>query len=374
MKTTPKKTLTDLITKFPKEKSDKTALVFLDKTGKAYQEFSFENLKKQCYNIAQNLLAVSPEKETVLLAIEDQAKFVTAFFACLLTGKIPAPIPSIRSKRNKQGWGRALQILQANENVSLLIEAHQYDFVAQGLKEQNLQKVQVYTIEKLELPATTNHPLPEIQVSDIAYIQYTSGSTAKPKGIMLSHEQVINNLTRMYRVFNRGELVKVAGWIPFYHDMGLVGHLFTALFESGLGVFLPPSAFLANPGLWFDAIDKYKANSAAAPTFAFEHCFRKIKEDKQWDLSSWKNAYVGSETVTLEILDQFSDRFSTMGFDRNTFKPVYGLAETTLLAAGGNMGLSELDDFHISRDIGRNKKRVLLPYSIDPATEISIHK
>lgn len=367
-------TLIDLVDSFPIERGGETALIFLDNQGQEYRQYTFESLKQQCRFVAQNLCLFSDKKEVILIAVEDQAQFVSAFFGCLLAGKIPAPIPSIQLRNNRPGWGRVLNILNNRQADALLAPESQYAEISKRLEAQQLSHIRVYTMESLERPTTLERPLPNIQASDIAYIQYTSGSTALPKGIMLTHAQVLNNLAKMYRVFNREERVKVVGWIPFYHDMGLVGHLFTVLYESGLGAFLPPAAFLANPVLWLKTIRKYGANSAAAPNFAFEHCTRKISDFDQVDLSKWTNVYVGSETVQVAVLNQFAEKFALQGFNRNAFKPVYGLAETTLLAAGGHFGLSDLDQAILERPVGPRTTRTLMPYSLDAETTITIHE
>lgn len=369
-----KNTLIDLVTRYPHEKCGETALVFLDKAGAAYQQFTFKELEDACFKAAQNLIAASPAKETVLIALDDQAQFVTAFFGCILAGKIPAPMPSLKARKNKQGWGRALQIIRSGKAAALLVSQQDQEEIATLLRSEDQDHVKLYAAESLTKEPVATNTLPEINPDAVAYIQYTSGSTSQPKGILLTHRQVLNNMERMYTVFNRGKTVKVAGWIPFYHDMGLVGHLFTALYESGFGVFLPPAAFLANPAIWLETIDKYKANSAAAPTFAFEHCARKIKTLRaDCDLSSWENAYVGSETVSLPVLNSFYEKFKAHGFDRNTFRPVYGLAEVTLLAAGGSKGLDALDELLVEKETGLPEKRALIPYPIDLSAPISIH-
>ncbi len=364
----PGTTLTDLIASYPADRSNETVLVFLDRQGKEYRQFTFDSLKQQCYQVAQNLYLLSEKREVVLLAVEDQAQFVSGFFGCLLAGKMPAPIPSIQLQKNKPGWGRVLEILRSGKVGALMVPENQYPEIVHRLQEHRLDHIQVYVIESLEKPTPTEVPLPAMLASDIAYIQYTSGSTSQPKGIVLTHEQVLNNLSKMYDVFNRGSLARVAGWIPFHHDMGLVGHLLAQLYESGFGVYMQPAAFLANPALWLQTISKYRVTSAAAPTFAYEHCTRKITIDESWDLSAWKNAYVGSETVQLQVLKQFAEKFGPLGFSEHAFKPVYGLAETTLLAAGGHFGLAELEPVLADRN-----GRKLIPYSIDPETNIGIH-
>ncbi|HJT74653.1 MAG TPA: AMP-binding protein, partial [Chitinophaga sp.] len=329
-----KRTIADLILQFPANRENENVFVFLDNEGKEEQVLTFNELREQCTRIAQNLLTVCNPREIVLLCADNQAEFTLSFLGCILAGVIPAPLPPIRSVRDRTGMGRLKTILQ-EEQISKVLIAEKY-------REQlDSTNTEVLTLASLQKENNNSVTLPDISPGDIAWIQYTSGSTTHPKGVVLRHENVVSNLAFMYRVFNRQELVRVAGWLPFHHDMGLLGHLFTVLYESGFGVFMPATSFLASPAAWLQMISDYKANAAAAPAFAFELCSRKALPTM--DLSSWKYVYVGAETVPVETLNTFATKFAAAGFDRNAFKPVYGLAEASLLVAGGGMGMDELD-------------------------------
>ncbi|WP_198315754.1 type I polyketide synthase [Chitinophaga tropicalis] len=360
-----KRTIADLILQFPANRENDNVFVFLDNEGKEEQVFTFNQLREQCTRIAQDLLTVCNPKEIVLLCAGTQAEFTLSFLGCILAGVIPAPIPPIRSVRDRTGMGRLKTILQ-KEQISKVLIAEEY-------REQlNGTNAEVLTLASLQKENNCKATLPDILPGDIAYIQYTSGSTTYPKGVVLRHENVISNLAFMYRVFNRQELVRVAGWLPFHHDMGLLGHLFTVLFESGFGVFMPATSFLASPTAWLQMISDYKANAAAAPAFAFELCCRKAQPTM--DLASWKYVYVGAETVPVETLNSFAAKFAPAGFDRNAFKPVYGLAEASLLVAGGGMGMEELDTAIYRKQVDRRQIRLMTPYAIDNEINITIHR
>jgi len=361
----PHTTLVDLILNYPKDRAQEDVLIFLNAKGKVKNNLTFKDLEQRCMNYAFNISQFASKHEIVLITLEDQEDFVVSFFGCLLAGKIPAPIAPLQHKRNQSSWGKLENILKKQSNASVLVRESEYDDVLGFLQENGLLNTRIYTTEALDKPDAIPVELPKIQTSQVAYIQYTSGSTSKPKGIVLTHEQILKNLEKMYRVFNRGQVVRVAGWIPFYHDMGLVGHLFTVLYESGFGVFLNPSTFLAKPELWLKAFSEYHANSGAAPTFAFKHCVSKIKNFDGIDLSSWQHAYVGSETVTIEVLERFIDTFKPQGFNPNTFRPVYGLAEVTLLAAGGALGFEDLLSTVEKNSLSNSSRRKLIPYTLD---------
>lgn len=366
------RTVADFIYNYPEEKEDVDVLTFLHTNGVASTSFTFRSLKDNCLLVAKNLRLESRKQNPVLIAVEDQADFVLAFFGSILAGFIPAPMAPLRNQYEKQSFGRILKILKQGKVRSLIVSEIAAAWLKTMLLDAGLEGLNIWTIESLKKQISSEAPLPEISPEDIAYIQYTSGSTSAPKGVVVRHKNVIANISMMYRVFNRDEPARIAGWIPFYHDMGLVGHLFSVLYESGFGVFLPAQTFLSGPRLWLQTIHKYRATIAAAPAFAFEHCIRKVEPDTEWDLSCWKYIYVGSETVSLPVLEKFLDKFGSLGIQRNYFKPVYGLAEATLLVAGGSKGLQELDPYTLGKKVGAGQHRKLVAYTLEEGCEIKI--
>ncbi|NIG56681.1 type I polyketide synthase [Chitinophaga sp. Cy-1792] len=365
-------TIVDLISRFPVGKANEKALVFLDTNGNESTSYTYRSLKQQCITIAENLYHHLTPKEIVLLCARDQAEFTTAFFGCMMAGIIPAPMAPVRNSKDKSGMERIIRVLQQRTIRTMLIAEEQLPLFREAMQAAGLNDIQFIVLERLHHQNISVITLPEIAADDIAYIQYTSGSTSTPKGVIIRHCNAMRNLAFMYRTFQRSESVRVAGWLPFHHDMGLIGHLLTVLFEHGFGVFISPQAFMATPALWLKIIGQYQANAAAAPPFAFDLCCSKISTTEGLQLSSWKYAYVGAETVSPEILLRFADKFKSSGFDINAFKPVYGLAEATLLAAGGAAGLDELLPLTHTRNTG-NSSRSLLPYRTDPEVVISIH-
>ncbi|WDF57262.1 type I polyketide synthase [Mucilaginibacter sp. KACC 22063] len=366
-----KATVVDLVLKYPDERGDETAIIFLDIKGEEKHKVTFNGLKSECLTVAANLLPLTERKEVVLMLTEDQPNFVACFFGIMLAGCIPAPLAPFKNIKDRQGYGRMLRILKKGTFSCIVADEVQCALIAEVLERESLGHVRLISAESLK-SAAKPHELPEVQADDIAYLQYTSGSTSEPKGVVLRHRNVLCNVAKMKRVFQRTEPVSIVGWIPFHHDMGLVGHLFSVLYESGLGVFMPASAFISSPKLWLEAISRYRANTSAAPNFAFEHCTRKVPFSANLDLSCWKYAYIGSETVSMPVMQQFYEKFGAAGFSRNSFKPVYGLAEITLLAAGGTQGLDELEDKILIKPAGKHTQRVLMPYLIDELDKITI--
>jgi acyl transferase domain-containing protein/acyl-CoA synthetase (AMP-forming)/AMP-acid ligase II/surfactin synthase thioesterase subunit len=366
------KTLADLVLDFPDDKAEQTALTFLNGKGHEVGSFSYAGLRQSCVRVAKNLLRTSNRSEPVLLAVESESDFVVGFFGCLLAGLAPAPMPPLNRKRGSPGVGRIMDILKQRNIHRLIVNRSDADWVRSALTDAKLADVAILAVESLGNDDPPQIELPEINPDQTAYLQFTSGSTSASKAVVLKHRNVIADLEMMYRVFKRDEIVRVASWLPLHHDMGLVGHLFTVLFECGFGVFMPPRAFLTRPALWLEVVHKYRANSSAAPNFAFAHCVRKVDASPDWDLSCWKNVYVGSETVILQVLDSFASTFGRFGFRRNSLRPVYGLAEASLLAAGGSLGLDELVPLIETRSIGPTSQRRLMAYTLEDGCEVTI--
>ncbi|MCP4657668.1 MAG: fatty acyl-AMP ligase, partial [bacterium] len=172
----------------------------------------------------------------------------------------------------------------------------------------------------------------------LAFLQYTSGSTAAPKGVMVSHRNLLHNQQAIRRATGLGKGDRVAGWLPLYHDMGLIGNVFQPLYLGIPCVLMPPLAFLQKPVRWLRAISRYRATTSAAPDFAYAMCVNRISaaERAELDLSCWRVALNGAEPVRAETLERFARTFAPCGFRAEAFFPCYGLAEATLLVTGGD--------------------------------------
>jgi acyl-CoA synthetase (AMP-forming)/AMP-acid ligase II len=261
-------TLNEFILNFSSEKSSQTVLTFLDNRGKEIRSFTYSELKKQCLATAGNLIEKVGTGKVVLLPEENQPEFVLLFLSCLLAGCIPVPLPPIRQTKGPAALRRLTHIIREAEVDTLLVPEAQAQWINEKLLREKKEPLQILSFESCFNPSSSVPELPQVSPTDIAYIQYTSGSTSAPKGVVLRHRNVISNLEKMTRVFQRKKQVRVVGWLPFYHDMGLVGHLFTVLYNSGFGAFMPAESFLADPSVWMKALSDYGATDTAIPNFA----------------------------------------------------------------------------------------------------------
>ena len=184
-----------------------------------------------------------------------------------------------------------------------------------------------------DLSNISNNTLVQITKEDIAFLQYTSGSTGNPKGVMVSHENLMNNMEVLYKSFGHSLDSKMVSWLPMFHDMGLIGGVLQPLYGGFEAVLMSPTYFLQKPIRWLDAISKYKATSSGAPNFAYDLCVQSIKEEEldNIDLSHWVVAANGAEPISSNTLLSFTQKFSKYGFSHQSHHQSYGMAESTLM-------------------------------------------
>jgi fatty-acyl-CoA synthase len=306
---------------------------------------------------------VTPGSRVALMLPTSRAFFVS-YAAILLAGAIPVPIyPPFRADRIEEYAARQSAILN-NAGVVLLLTFRRAEAVAKLLKPRVTSLLVVADAEKLieaadKAPAPSPGALPlhlsaaRARVgSDIALLQYTSGSTGDPKGVVLTHANLLANIRSIGEALEWGPNDVGVSWLPLYHDMGLIGAWLSLLYFGMPLAVMSPIAFLTRPERWLWAIHKHRATVSTAPNFAYELCVRKIadKDIEGLDLSSWNIAMNGAEPVNPSTLDRFAERFAKYGFRRESLLPVYGLAEASLAVTMPPLQRGPLVD-HIDREI-----------------------
>ena len=197
--------------------------------------------------------------------------------------------------------------------------------------------VEVLTTDEIDLSGAGDFIEPSIE-SDLAYLQYTSGSTSTPRGVMITHQNVLQNLASIDDGFEHTAESVAVSWLPHFHDMGLIYGLLGPLYVGMPCYFMPPGAFVQRPRFWLETITKYRATHSGGPNFAYDLCVRRIgdKDREELDLSSWEVAFNGAEPIHAETLARFSKAFAGCGFRSGAFDPAYGLAEASLKVSGGS--------------------------------------
>lgn len=269
--------------------------------------------------------------QTVAIMLPTSADYFVSFFGILLAGGVPVPIyPPVRPAQVEEHLRRHARLLN-NAEAMALITVPEAKLVARLLQAQVASLQHVLTAEELQPPPANWRDAP-IKTQDLAFLQYTSGSTGDPKGVMLTHANLLANLRAMGPTVGASSEDVFVSWLPLYHDMGLIGACLGSLYYAFPLVVMSPLSFLARPGRWLRAIHRHHGTLSAAPNFAYELCVRAIQDHELegLDLSSWRMALNGAEPVNPATLERFIARFAPYGFRREAMAPVYGLAECSV--------------------------------------------
>ncbi|MER2623999.1 MAG: AMP-binding protein [Accumulibacter sp.] len=322
----------------------------------APESITYGGLLEQARRVATGLVTrgLLP-RQTVALMLPTGRDYLTSFFGVMLAGGIPVPIyPPARLAQIEDHLRRHARILD-NAQAVFIITVPQAKGVAALLRAEAPTLREVLTPEELDIEAISL--LYRATADDIAFLQYTSGSTGDPKGVVLSHANLLANLRAM------GEAVGVCSedvfvsWLPLYHDMGLIGAWFGSLYFGMRLVLMSPLAFLSRPVRWLRAISQHRGTLSPAPNFAYDLCARKLADADLvgLDLSSWRLALNGAEPVSPATLEAFAERFSPYGLRAEVITPVYGLAECSVGLAFPALGRGPRID-NIEREALVNRK------------------
>jgi len=327
-------------------------------------EFEEDNLTngeldKHVCAIGAKLQSLSMEGDRALILLPPGLDFIMGFFGCLYAKVLAVPVYPPHPVRIE----RSIQIIQsiindAQPTVALLSSSLLDAIISNDIAEKIFEGVRLLVLDDIEIEYWhTKWKEPDIRGNNIAFLQYTSGSTTEPKGVMVSHSNLLHNMELIGRCFGVSDDSHGVIWLPPYHDMGLIGGILQPLF-SGISVTLMPHMqFLQQPFRWLDAISRYKGTISGGPNFAFDLCVKKVKPEQrdQLDLSSWEVAFNGAEPVYHHTLDQFAEYFAPCGFNKKSFLPCYGLAESTLMVTGGPRGRSPLEKNLSDSDLKKDK-------------------
>src|SRR6266550_4495494 len=297
------------------------------------EDLTYGELARAARAAAGELLRHGLERgDSVALMLPTGRDYFVAFIGALLAGGVPVPIyPPVRGSDIEEHLQRQASILD-NARARLLVSVPEAGRAARFLRLQVPSLRRLVDARDLVGTSTGEPAVRQGAGSDVALLQYTSGTTSLPKGVVLSHDNLLASIQAM------GQAVSVApddifvSWLPLYHDMGLIGAWLGSLYFGMPLILMPPTSFLARPVRWLRAIDDHRGTISAAPNFGFELCLQRIDDGELGglDLGSWRSAFNGAEPVSPGTLRRFAERFGPHGFRPETMKPVYGLAEASL--------------------------------------------
>jgi 1-acyl-sn-glycerol-3-phosphate acyltransferase len=307
---------------------------------------TYQQLLTGAQRVAAGLQHAGLEKgDTVAIILPTGLEYFYSFFGVLLAGGIPVPLyPPVRPSQIEEHLRRHSGILR-NARVKILLTVPEVKPVARLLRLQVDTLNTVATVAEIGREEKNFIPVP-LHAADIAFLQYTSGSTGDPKGVVLTHANLLANIRAMGRVTGTSPADVFVSWLPLYHDMGLIGAWLGSLYFGCRLVLMPPLTFLARPERWLWAIHRHRGTMSASPNFGYELCFRRISDPdiNGLDLSSWRLAFNGAEQVTAETISNFCRRFQAYGFRAEAMAPVYGLAESSVGLAFPPPGRKPLTD------------------------------
>ncbi len=311
---------------------DQRAFTFLLDGGSEETHWTYAELDQEARTIAAGLQRTVSQGELALLLYPPGLEFIAAFFGCLYAGVIAVPLYPPHPARLSATLPR-LQAIAAHARAKVVLTTASVQTIAEPLLKQVLYWL---ATDRFSADLSEQWQEPEINKDNLAYIQYTSGATAAPKGVMLSHGNLLANSALIYHHFGHTSKSRGFIWLPPYHDMGLIGGVLQPIYAGFPVCLMSPTSFLLRPVRWLQSISRIKATTSGGPNFAYELCVQKITAEQRTtlDLSSWEVAFSGAEAVRHDTFERFAETFSSCGFRREAFYPCYGLAEASLFVTG----------------------------------------
>ena len=325
-----------LIQKRAEYQPDKAAYIFLQNGEKESDRLTYRQLYQRSQAIAASLQTSLLQGERAILLYPPGLDFITAFYGCLLAGiiAVPANLP-----HPKRPFSRVNAIIaDASATAVLTTSAIKTKLLAQTNSHLDLSDQNWWITDQINDHCSEDWKAPQVTSDDLAFLQYTSGSTGIPKGVIVTHRNILHNQQAIQQAFEHNASTIMLSWLPLFHDMGLIGHVLQPFYLGIPSILMPPLVFLQRPWRWLKAISHYRATTSGAPNFAYQKCIEKItpKHQAELDLSCWEIAFNGSEPVQEQTMTKFAEVFAPCGFRPEVFYPCYGSAEATLFITGGN--------------------------------------
>ncbi|NER02577.1 MAG: fatty acyl-AMP ligase, partial [Okeania sp. SIO3C4] len=308
------KTLVDLLQNRAIENPKQIAYTFLVDGETDTISLTYQQLEERSRAIAAYLQSVCPPGERALLIYQPGLEYISAFFGCLYAGIIAVPAYPPRPNRS---LARIQTIIRDTEaKVALTTKSIISTLERRASETPELNNLGWLATDYIPDNFAEKWLEPNINENTLAFLQYTSGSTATPKGVMITHQNLLHNSSLIHQCFGHSVESKGVIWLPPYHDMGLIGGIIQPLYGAFPVVLMSPLMFLQSPVRWLKAISQHQGTTSGGPNFAYDLCVRKIKAEQiqNLDLSSWEVAFNGAEPISAQVLERFAKTFEVCGF------------------------------------------------------------
>lgn len=328
--------LVDLVKYQASKNEDKLAFQYLERGEEEAGGVLYGELLERCQIFSSSVKNIIEPDSNVVLLMPTSIDFVVSFFGLMFFQCRPVPVGM--PKPNRGSWSRIKNIINDSCSSVVITNRSNKKTVQNWLSSFGLNDISVLACEDLFIKREKECLSVSPQKNDICFIQYTSGSTGSPKGVMVSHGNLLHNSALNKKQLGHDESTRIVSWLPLFHDLGLIGNLIQTLYIGGTCYFMLPHCFVERPIRWLSAVTKYKATTIMAPNFAFELCVKKISDEEKsnLDLSSLKSVLNGAESIRSETLKKFTEYFSSCGLSRVAMLPAYGLAEATLIVSSSH--------------------------------------
>jgi acyl-CoA synthetase (AMP-forming)/AMP-acid ligase II len=334
----PFSSLVDVLRYRAAEQPSDKAYAFLSERGTEEATITFAELEQRATALAGRLAERASEGDRVLLVFPQGREFIAAFFGCLVAGLVPVPLSVPRRTEGRDSASAIVDDCTPRIALTSAGLAAARPEVIERFREAGM--VAMFVDAQSEAADLAAVKLPAPRREDVAFLQYTSGSTSTPKGVIVSHGNLLANLEMIRATLGHTRASTHVSWVPHHHDMGLILNLLQTHFIGALCVLMPPAGFVKRPHTWLRAISTYRAEVSTAPNFAYDLCVSRLRAETMQgvDLSCWKEAVNAAEPVRAETIARFCEAFRPYGFKPNAMRPLYGLAEATLLVSGDPPG------------------------------------
>ena len=315
---------------------DDHGISFLNNSGEVTESYTIGSLVEKSHQLSLHFQKFNPKGKRFLLLYNQGLDFVIAFLGVLFSRGIAV---TAYPPRDKKHMPRINSIINDCDPVVLLTSNDLLKKIDEWQDSQTGNDKPIIATNDLNLESSEIWKPKSYSSQDIAFLQYTSGSTSNPKGVMISNANLLHNSLCLQEVFDLSRDSCSVSWLPSFHDMGLIDGVLQPLIHGFKGYLMSPIDFIRDPALWLRCLHEYGATHSGSPNFGYESCINNVQESdiKDVDLSNWESAYNGAESIRHHTLDNFAEKFAPFGFQMKSFYPCYGLAEATLIVSGSDL-------------------------------------